>query len=335
MKRLIALFVAVIMMIGILAGCGQQAQENTKETSTTTAAQETQGTQDTEASSFPLAVKDANGVEMTIEKKPERIASLTLGTDEMLLYLVDKSRIIALSTLADMVGTSNIVDMAKEFPNKISSQNIESIISLKPDLVFAASWADANFLKQLRDAGIVVYCYMTPNNIEQQKATIKEIAHLTGEDKKGEELVAWMDGKLKEIEDRVKNLKEEERLTVMYYDSSGYTNGTNTTFDDIVARAGLVNAAAKAGIDGWPQISKEKLVELNPDIIIVPSVSWTEKTPEAFAEELKKDASLKDVSAIKNDRVFILPDAHRSAISQYVVYGVEDVAKAAYPELFK
>ncbi|AUS98540.1 hypothetical protein CDQ84_13240 [Clostridium thermosuccinogenes] len=352
MKRIISLLIVIMMTVGIVAGCGQNAGNGTmneKSSESSVAPENTGESQDGSDQSagtaenqeeavtdeFPLTVKDAGGFEMTIEKKPEKIASLTLGTDEMLLSLVDSSRIVALSSMADMEGTSNIVEEAKAFPNKISSQSLETIISLSPDLLFASSWTDVNLLEQLRDAGIVVYCYESPNSIDQQKDTIREIAKLVGEKEKGEELIAWMDQKLKEVEDKIKSLKEDEKLSALYYDSSTYTYGKNTSFDDVVTRAGMRNVVSEAGLDGWPQISKEEIVKLNPDVIIVPSVSWTEQTPEAFAEELRKDPGLKEVSAVKNNRVFIISDAHRSAISQYIVYGVEDLAKAAYPDLFK
>jgi len=52
-------------------------------------------------------------------------------------------------------------------------------------------------------------------------------------------------------------------------------------------------------------------------------------------DTLKNDPSLQTVKAVKNDRIISVPNPHISAISQYVVLAVEDVAKAAYPELFE
>ena len=69
---------------------------------------------DTDASAkFPLTVTDANGDAMTLENPPQRIVSLTLGSDEILLSLVDKSRIVSLTRYADDEGISNIAAEAK------------------------------------------------------------------------------------------------------------------------------------------------------------------------------------------------------------------------------
>ncbi|MGE5613885.1 MAG: ABC transporter substrate-binding protein [Bacillota bacterium] len=284
---------------------------------------------------FPLKVTDANGDEMIIKNEPKRIISLTLGSDEMLLGLIDKSRIAALTRYADDAGISNIAEEAAGIPERVSMDQVEKIISLQPDLILLDTWVQADYIKQLRDAGITVYAFRTPCNIDEQKAVIKEIAHLVGADEKGEEIVRWMDEKLDAVEEKLARIKPEERRTVMDYGEMG-SSGRGTNFDDIVTRAGLVNVVARAGMTGWPMVSKEQIIEFNPDIIILPSWYYDPKNSlEGMINTLKGDASLSTVNAIKNDRLITVPNQHISAISQYVVLAVEDVARAAYPELFE
>jgi len=292
------------------------------------------GSQSDNSVAYPVTVKDANGYEMTIDKKPEKIVSLTLGTDEILLDLVEKDRIAALSELADDEGLSNVVKEADGF-TLLAATDVEKLISLQPDMVFVASWTDANIVQQLRDAGINVYAYMAANNIDEQKKVIEEVAYVTGEVEKGKEIIAQMDSKLKYIEEKVKSLKEEEKLKALTCDSFFYTYGKNTTFDDLASHAGVINLASELGMEGWVQISKEKIIELNPDILILPNWSYEGFNAEEFYNDIKNDKSLQNVSAIKNNRVFSLPESHTTALSQYIVLGVEDLAKSAYPELFE
>lgn len=283
---------------------------------------------------FPLKVTDANGDEMVIQSKPSRIISQTLGSDEILLGLIDKSRIAALTRYADDPGISNIAEEAAEISERVTMDNVEKTISLQPDLVILDTWVDANYIKQLRDAGINVYAFKTPCNIDEQIDVIAEIAHLVGEDEKGGEIIKWMKEKLEAVEDKLALLKPEERLTVMDYGEMG-SSGLGTNFDDIVTRAGLINVTSRAGLTGWPMLSKEKIIEYNPDIIILPSWFYDHKNSlEGMKNTLKSDASLRMVNAIKNDRLISVPNQHISAISQYVVLAVENVAREAYPELF-
>jgi iron complex transport system substrate-binding protein len=343
MKKIVVILIAVMMLMGLMVGCGTQAEKAMEQT----AAEQEKTVQEekpaAEAASeekkeepvFPLTVKDANDFEMTLEKQPEGIVSLTLGTDEMLLGMIDKGRIKSMTVYVDDPDISNAAEAAKGVGERLGSE-AEKIIALQPDLVLVDTWAKAEFVQQLRDAKITVYVFKTPSNVEDQKKTVLEIAHVVGADAKGQELVAWMDSKLMEVEEKLKALKPEEKLTVLDYSEMGYASAKGTNFDDIVTRAGLVNASAQAGMESWVQISKEKIVELDPDVLILPSWFYDKKnTADSFTQSIKDDKSLTDVKAVKNNRIVILPNPHMSAISQYVVLGVEDTAKAAYPELFK
>jgi len=344
------------MIVALFAGCGRKAenpeeqtipattqetangQETAKEQETTAQDEPSQDgsqTSENEDDGYPLTVTDATGFEMTIEKKPVQIVSLTLGTDEILVDMVDKSRIKSVTKYADDPGVSNIVDKVKDIPLRTSTE-VEQVISRQPDLVFTDTWASAEFVQQLRDAGITVYVFKTPNNIEEQKQVILEIAHVVGEEEKGRELVDWMDKKLKEIEEKVKNIKHEDRLVILDYSEMGTTSAKGTNFDDIVTHAGLRNAATEAGMEGWPVMPKELIVELNPDALVLPSWYYTEgQTLESFKKSILEDKSLQTVKAVQDQRFIVVPHNHLTAISHYVVLGVEDMAKAAYPELFE
>ena len=334
MKRLLAVITCLILIIGLCA-CGGKTENSANQTSPN-AEVSTAAKGETASSDYPLTVTDDLGTQMTLAKKPVNIVSLTLGADEVLFSIVEKSRIKGITYFADDPGISNITAQAKDFPTKLYADNAEKIIALQPDLVIIDTYAKKEFVQQLRDAGIPVYQYEPPFNIDQNKRIILSIARLVGEKEKGEELVSWMDNKLKEVSDRVSKLKPEERLTVLDYSEMGTTSGKNTNFDDLVTRAGLINAAAKAGLEGWPQISKEKIVEINPDIIMVPAWVYDKnKSTQSIIDSLKGDKSLAGVKAIKNNRIIAPNYAHLSSVSQYAVLAVEDIAKAAYPELFK
>ena len=338
MKGLKKLLLPLIMVMFVMVGCGQVAQNNSnnknKENNKDISSKDNSKNDKKEESVYPLTVKDSLGTEMIIESKPEKIISMTLGTDEMLLSLIEHDKILALSgKIAENKGASNVADIAVNFDK--AEGNIEKVISLQPELVFASSWIKKEQIEQMRESGIKVYCYGTANNIQQQKDVILQVAKIIGEKQNGEKLVKEMDDKLNYIKEKLAALKEEDKLRVLSYNSYGSTNAKGTAFDDIVKNAGCINVASEAGLEGWPQISKEKIIELNPDIITLPSVSYDDKTPEDFKKTIMEDESFKDVKAVKEGRVYLLPDKHMSAVSQYIVFGVEDLAKAAYGDLFE
>lgn len=336
MKKIAVIITVLIILAITSAGCGNKSSQvhSGQQGKTEENVRQEDNGQVKSGNIYPLTVVDAKGVEITIGKKPEKIVSLSLSTDEILLSLVDKDRIKAVSYLAFDPGISNVSKEAKEINEKVGTET-ETIIALGADLIFLSDWQDDAFIQQLRDAHINVYTYKTPSNIEEQRQMVMDIARVVDEVDKGQEIVDWMDEKLVEVEKKVGNLKDEDKLSVIN-DNFGYTFAKGSMFDDIVKRAGLKNAASEAGMEYFIEITKEKIVELNPDMIVLPSWSFDENTdPDQYLQQIKNDPGLAEVSAVKNDRVVMIPDKHVSAISQYVVLAVEDLARAAYPELFK
>lgn len=332
MKRILSLFIVLILAAGVLTACGSGSANSLGEQPEKSA----KAAASTVNSDFPLTVTDDAGTKITLQSKPQNIVSLTLGTDEMLLKLVGKSRIKAVTYLADDKGISNISEEVKSISNKLNSDNSEKVIALQPDLVIVADYTKKEFVQQLLDAKLTVYRVRTPNSIDEVKRVITNLSQLTGEKAKGIELNSWIDDKLKSVSDKLSALKPEQKLSIMDYTEMGSTSGKGTNFDDIVTRAGLVNVASKAGLEGWPQLSKEKIVTFDPDLIMVPS--WTydkNNSTEKIIEKIKSDKSLASLKAIKNNRIITSNYLHMSSVSQNMVLAVEDVAKAAYPDLFK
>ena len=67
---------------------------------------------------FPRTITDGAGNKVTLNAKPVRIVSVALVADEMLLALVDPSRLIAVTANSLDPAQSNIADIAAPIPKK-------------------------------------------------------------------------------------------------------------------------------------------------------------------------------------------------------------------------
>ena len=274
---------------------------------------------------FSFSIINAKGVQT---KKYNHIVSLTLSGDEILLGLVSKNRIAGLSgKINEDKEISNIVDKAKKFP-KVES-NEEVLISLNPDLIIAADW----ITKKIDDIGATigakVYYYKTPSNYEEQKKVIRDLANLVEEKENGEKIIKNMDNRLKALQNKIAKNYKGAKPRILMYTSFGTTSGKNTTFNDMVKLINGVNVVAEAGVDRFKDISKEKIIELNPDIIIVPIAKKYDnvaKVSKLFFE----DPSLKNVKAVKNKKVYFVQYKDISATSQYMIDNIENLAKVVY-----
>jgi len=282
-----------------------------------------------------VTLHDAWGTPVTVDKAPEAIVSLTLATDEILVELVDPKRLAAIDSFSADPGISNISAFAQTFPNKISGER-ETILALRPDLVLVADWKERDFIQTLRDAGLRVFVVKAPETFAQLRQAVTALAVLVGEPGRGKDLLDKIDRRLAAIDAKVESIEPTQRLTVLAYSFSGTTLGRGTSFDALVSRAGLINAAGRAGIVGWPSISKEQILQLDPDIIALPSWSYDGKNDaNEYRDRFLKDPVFSSLKAVKSKRVVVFSDRHMDSNSQYMVDGVEDLAGTAWPQLFR
>lgn len=271
------------------------------------------------------AIVNAKGVQA---KKYNHIVSLTLSGDEMLLGLVPENRIAGLSGKINQDREiSNIVDKAKKFP-KVEG-NKEVLISLEPDLIITADW----FSKKIDDIGAMtgakVYIYKTPNSYEEQKKLIRDLANLVEEKENGEKIIKNMDNRLKALQDKIAKNYKGAKPRILLYTSFGTTSGKNTTFNDMVKLINGTNVVAEVGIDRFKDISKEKVIELNPDIIIVPIAKKYDNV-DKISKLFFEDPSFKNVKAIKNKKVYFIQYKDITPTSQYMINSIEELAKVVY-----
>ena len=271
------------------------------------------------------AIVSAKGIQA---KKYNRIVSLTLSGDEMLLGLVPENRIAGLSgKINEDKEISNIVDKAKKFP-KVEG-NEEVLMSLEPDLIIVADWLS----KRITDIGAItgakVYFYKTPSSYEEQKKLIRDLANLVEEKENGEKLIKNMDDRLKALQNKIAKNYKGVKPRILMYTSFSTTSGKNTTFNDMVKLINGVNVVAEAGIDGFKDISKEKVIELNPDIIIVPIAKKYDNVNK-ISKLFFEDPSFKNVKAIKNKKVYFIQYKDITPTSQYMINSIEELAKVVY-----
>ena len=271
------------------------------------------------------AIVNAKGVQA---KKYNHIVSLTLSGDEMLLGLVPENRIAGLSgKINEDKEISNIVDKAKKFP-KVEG-NEEVLMSLEPDLIIVADWLS----KRITDIGAItgakVYFYKTPSSYEEQKKLIRDLANLVEEKENGEKLIKNMDDRLKALQNKIAKNYKGVKPRILMYTSFSTTSGKNTTFNDMVKLINGVNVVAEAGIDGFKDISKEKVIELNPDIIIVPIAKKYDNVNK-ISKLFFEDPSFKNVKAIKNKKVYFIQYKDITPTSQYMINSIEELAKVVY-----
>ena len=83
--------------------------------------------------------------------------------------------------------------------------------------------------------------------------------------------------------------------------------------------------------EGWIKIDQEAMIKRNPDVIIT-TYGFYVKNP---VEKVLSRKGWENVNAIKNKQVIDVDSDRVTRSGPRIVEGVEDLAKAVYPEVFK
>lgn len=281
-------------------------------------------------------VIDDQGIKVMMAHKPTRILTLAMGLDSIVLGILPEDRLIAVNALADDPASSNIVTKAQKIQRKIKNPSAEEVLALKPDLVFVYNWGKAEIVDNLRELGIKTIVVKGPKSINDVKDNIKTIAGGIGEAAKGTQLIAMMDTKLSEIKTKIDNIKPEERKKIVLISLMTSYGGKGCTFDDICQYAGVINGVSAAGLHNGQQLTKEMLVAINPDILIMPVYNDHNTFDiNKYNREFLEDPALQTLTAVKEKQLFYPQEGYIYNSSQDIVFGVQEVARAAYGELFK
>jgi len=285
----------------------------------------------------PYTVVDDSGVSVTLQGKPQRIVSLTYGTDEIAAELVDLKTITAFSHWADDSQLSFLKEEQLRAVKRRSSENVEAILQLNPDLVLASTATAQGLVKSLRDMGIPVYAARSPKNYDEMKEKIMGIAKLVQEEDKGQAMVKKMDNDLAEIEKHLASITASKQKVVMLFYFGGVSGRKGNLVDDMLQKAHIRNGAAELGLGiGSNNISKEQVVEKNPDAFFIPAWNFghADNNVEKYKQEILTDPAFKNVQAIKNKKIIEIGENYRNVASQHIVESIRAFAEAVYPECF-
>jgi len=193
---------------------------------------------------------------------PQRIVSLGLCTDQLLLLLAKREQIASLSTWAKDANMSYMAANVGEIP--LNNASIEQILRFQPDLVVASDFVARDTLGFLRQLGLTVKQVPVATSVAEIYALIDEFGNWIGQPRQALKVVQQMRTRLDRIE---KRYADRPGKSVIIYAPNGFTIGADTLENDLFEHAGYRNLAAEMGISGFRSISLESLIAADPDVL--------------------------------------------------------------------
>lgn len=210
-------------------------------------------------------IVDARGVSVPV-RSYRRIVSLNTISDHLLLDLVEPERLIAI-TQYTAEGHPDAWRFGAR-PAVGRSDQIEEVISLRPDLVVVSRFAEETFMERLREAGITVFDLGEMLGVATTRANIRALGVLLDERERSERAERRLARELAELEAAI---PPGERVPGIYLSVYGdhFSGGTKgTSYADVLHYAGVRDLAAEHGFEGWPRYTPEQLLALDPPLIV-------------------------------------------------------------------
>jgi iron complex transport system substrate-binding protein len=272
---------------------------------------------------------------MTIQLPVKRIAALDGGTAEILCAMGAQSLIVGRTDSCTMPPS---ILSVPSFGENDYAPNVEALITLDPDVIFASSMLPYNptSYEQLKNAGIPVYIidtttpeptnpsqmtkqelYDAPTAIDFTCKLMQDLVPIVGHQDKVTEYKEWAQYYNKLVKDRIFSLSSAQ-LVKTWLDWYDYGR---TFVTASVYQAGGINIAENQTVYS-PTLSIEFIVEQNPSVMISMIFSPSHNINDFIAarNEILSRPALQNVDAIKYGRVYICDFYARSGVRGIVGY---------------
>jgi iron complex transport system substrate-binding protein len=278
------------------------------------------------ASGPPSQIEVTDGLGRTIEvpQPVRRIVSLAPNLTETVFALDAGDRVVGDTDVDDFPAAAKTIPHVGD----VLAPSLEEIVALHPDLVLATN--DLNrraTVEALARMGFAVYV-THPMSIEDVLKSTAAIARMIGAGEHGDVAVAGMRARLDALAQRLAGVPPSRVLFVIWTQPL-MSIGTHTFLAEALAHAGAQSVVDIA--DGWPKISIEYALKLQPEYLV-----FAGSLAEAHAppiEEMSKLPGWRDLDAVRNGKIVIVSEAIERPAPR-MVDAIEELARLLHPEIF-
>jgi iron complex transport system substrate-binding protein len=273
----------------------------------------------------PRLLRDQAGRTVSVPDNPLRVVSLAPSITEIIFALGESGRLKGVTQHCDFP------EAAKSLP-KVGSYvhlDLERIVALKPDLCIAVRDGNPeNVVTELEALGIPVYA-VDPRNLDTAVDTVLEVGQLLDATTKAQRLAIEMRARIERVTERVAKTRLRPRVFFQIGAAPIVSAGNNTVISELIVAAGGQNLAE--GPTSYPRFSMEQVLALQPEIVIITSMTKEVDLQQMSAEWRKYEG----LPAVRDNRIFVVEADLFDRVTPRLIDGLETLAGIIHPELFR
>lgn len=269
-------------------------------------------------------IQDQSGREVLLPDDPARVVSLAPSITEMVFALGKGDRLKGVTQHCDFPPEARSLPRIGSYVHL----DVERIVSLNPDLCIATK--DGNpkdVVERLNALRIPVYV-VNPRDLKTVVNTLLEIGRILNAEHKAQELADELRTRIEQVKRRVAQTDRRPRVFFQIGVVPIVSVGTNTFMHELITAAGGHNTTE--GPTPYPRLSREQVLTLNPDIIVITSMTRGQVFEEVRDEWKKWDS----LAAVRNNRIHIVDSNLFDRPTPRLIEGLETLARLIHPELY-
>jgi iron complex transport system substrate-binding protein len=199
--------------------------------------------------------------EPSARDKPQRILSMNLCADMLLLQMVPEARIAAVTYLAH--DGAEALFPGADAGVAINHGTAEDIINLKPDMILAGAFSTPLTRRLAKAIGAPIVEVQDATSFEDIRRNLRQVGAAVGEPARAQMLIGRMDADLAALA----ALPARAPVRVIAWSGGDSVPGRETLSGRIIQAAGAVNIAARSG-QTYGTIDVEDLLAARPEALL-------------------------------------------------------------------
>lgn len=331
-KRTILVGIALIFVLSVFFGCESKKSSAVSETE-------------------KISLTDMAGRNVKIPAHINKVLSVSPATTAG-VYMLAPEKLLGWNMKFSPDNAKYILEKYQKLPivgswSGKNDINYESYISMKPDMVIDNS--ENNSITNVRQQKLANIPVVVVHDLDTENFVpyITFMGKILGAEQQANKLISFYNNIKKEVYSKVSSIPDDQKVKVYYaegpkglqtdYDEgptafkSNYTKLKNNQHTQLIYICGGLNVARGTGINSMADVSLEKVIQWNPDVIITSNSQ--------FYKNVYSDNSWQNIKAVKAHRVYLTPIKPYNWFDKppgiSSIIGIPWTAKMLYPDKFK
>lgn len=246
--------------------------------------------------------------EARIETKGEHVVAANTAAAEYLYFILPTARVAAVPEQVAAYSSLSFDQAGWQDVQRLARYSADPVLAAHADLVVTHAWQEPETTSLLQKQGVPVLVLPSAGSWDDLARNLRTLGKVLHCEKAAEKEIL----RRGDIVDRLaREATKRPKLRALVYSNDGnggWAAAKDTTADAVLRMTGLRNVAAEAGLTGHAQVDFDRLLVLDPDLLVLVAPSKGQEKSTTLAT-LEATPAVQGLRALKEKKIVLVPDA--------------------------